>query len=218
MSNLCKICGNTTRQIHHKTFGVYHLCQHCDFISKDKGDHISTHQALDIYDSHQNSIHDLVYVEYFTDFLDKAVFPFISSYRNGLDFGSGPSPVLAQMLRDTYGYNMDIYDLYYSPIKSYLDKTYDLISVTEVVEHLEDPMQYFSLFVEHCNEDGILAVMTHFHSKNEEEFLNWHYIRDRSHVSFFNVRTFEVIAKKMNLEIIYTDHKKYLTLKKMSKK
>jgi 2-polyprenyl-3-methyl-5-hydroxy-6-metoxy-1,4-benzoquinol methylase len=111
---------------------------------------------------------------------------------------------------------VDIYDLFYSPVRSYLTETYDLITLTEVLEHLEDPIHYFELFVKHLNENGILAVMTHFHTNNDVDFLNWHYIRDRSHISFFTDRTFEILAKKANLQIIYTDHKKCITLRKQT--
>jgi hypothetical protein len=214
MKNMCKICSNMTREIHQKTFGIYHVCDLCGFISKDKEDHVSAQAQHTIYDSHHNSIEDPVYVAYFNHFLSEAVFPFVNEGRYGLDFGSGPSPVLAQMLTDTYGYMMDIYDLFYSPHKSYINKTYDLITVTEVVEHLENPLDYLSLFRDHLNENGILSIMTQFHHNNDEDFLDWHYIRDRSHISFCNERTFEIIAEKLNLNIIYSDHKKLVTFRK----
>jgi hypothetical protein len=214
MNDNCKICSSTTREIHHKTFGIYHICDYCGYIFKDKHDHISKEASQVIYDSHNNSIEDPRYVEYFERFLNEAVFPFINDGKNGLDFGSGPSPVLAQLLAETYGYDMDIYDLFYSPQKSYLNKTYDLITVTEVVEHLENPLTYLSLFREHLNEDGILSMMTLFHHNNDEDFLNWHYIRDRSHISFFCEKTLDVIAEKLSMKIIFTDHKRFVTLKK----
>lgn len=214
MSTLCKVCSTVTRAIHHRTFGMYHVCDYCGFISKDKSDHVSTSAQQTIYDSHNNSIEDPVYVEYFNNFLKEAVLPSSTNSKSGLDFGSGPSPVLAQILSDTYGYNMDIYDLFYSPQKSYLNKTYDLITVTEVVEHLENPLDYFTLFREHLNEKGILAIMTHFHNNHDEDFLKWHYIRDRSHISFYCERTFEVIAEKMKMKVVYTNHKKFITFEK----
>ena len=217
MNTSCKICSSETREIHQQTFGVYHVCDHCGFISKDKCDQISEQDQLTIYNSHQNSIDDPVYVEYFDRFLNESVFPYMGNEKKGLDFGSGPSPVLAQLLSDTYGYDMDIYDLFYSPQKSYLNKTYDLITVTEVVEHLENPLDYFALFREHLNENGVLAIMTHFHNNNDEDFLHWHYIRDRSHISFYNYRTFEVIAEKLHLKILTTDHKKFITFEKSVK-
>lgn len=39
--------------------------------------------------------------------------------KSGLDFGSGPSPVLAMIMERDYGFDMDIYDLFYSPEKPY---------------------------------------------------------------------------------------------------
>lgn len=214
MKNVCKICSNMTREIHHKTFGIFHRCDFCGFISKDKEDHVSAQAQHTIYDSHHNSIEDPVYVAYFNHFLSEAVFPFVNEGRYGLDFGSGPSPVLAQLLTETYGYDMEIYDLFYSPIKSYLSKTYDLITVTEVVEHLEHPMNFFSLFRKHLKNDGILSVMTQFHPFDDDEFLQWHYIRDRSHISFYTEQTFEIMAQMLDFNILYSDHRKFITFRK----
>ena len=103
MSTFCKVCSTETRAIHHQTFGMYHVCDYCGFISKDISDHVSALAQQIIYDSHNNSIQDPVYVEYFNHFLNEAVFPYVGNGKRGLDFGSGPSPVLAQILSEAYG-------------------------------------------------------------------------------------------------------------------
>ncbi|MDO9493204.1 methyltransferase domain-containing protein [Acetobacterium sp.] len=42
----------------------------------------------------------------------------------------------------------------------YLGKKYDLLTATEVVEHLDDPLDYFSLFENLLKDDGVLSIMT----------------------------------------------------------
>jgi hypothetical protein len=42
-------------------------------------------------------------------------------------------------------------------------------------------------------DNGILAIMTSFLS-NIEDFENWYYRRDPTHVVFYSEKTFEVIA------------------------
>ncbi len=49
-------------------------------------------------------------------FIDKTVIPFVSSGKL-LDFESGPEPVLVQLLNRDYNFEIDHYDLHYSPKK-----------------------------------------------------------------------------------------------------
>jgi hypothetical protein len=44
-------------------------------------------------------------------------------------------------------------------------------------------------------ENGILAIMTSFLS-NIEDFENWYYRRDPTHVVFYSQETFKVIARQ----------------------
>ncbi len=215
MSKKCIICGSTTWSFHHTIFDVdYHVCDHCEFIFKNPGDLILPDHEFEIYESHENSIEDSRYVAYFKRFLDAAVFPFENGERKGLDFGSGPSPVLSMILERDYGYEMDIYDLFYAPEKVYEGKTYDLITSTEVIEHLADPLVHFQTMKEAMKDNGILSIMTQFHKHDVEHFRTWHYMRDRSHISFYRRKTFMKIAEIVGLEMIYCDDKNYVTFRK----
>lgn len=206
MRKQCKICGAETRKLHHPRLEAdYHCCPACEFISKDESALISPQEEMERYDKHQNSIEDRGYVEYFKKFLDKAVVEYAGMGRKGLDFGSGPSPVLAQILERDYGYSMDIYDLFYSPEKVYTGKKYDLVTSTEVVEHLKDPLEYFRMFKELLEDDGILAIMTLFHHDDDQHFIDWNYIRDKSHISFYTPKTLGKIAEIVGLEVVYSD-------------
>ena len=109
---------------------------------------------------------------------------------------------------------MDIYDLFYAKDKTYIGQQYDVITCTEVVEHLKDPMPYFELFSQLLNNNGVLAIMTLFHENEEDSFKEWHYIRDCTHISFYTPKTFHFIAKETGFRIIYTDNHRYMTLAK----
>lgn len=211
MHQKCRICGSDTLAIHHPRIGLFHYCTNCEFISKSEGDIISHADELKIYSTHQNSIDDPRYVDYFYKFLDEAVFPFVKGEIHGLDFGSGPSPVLSQLLIRDHNFKMDIYDYYYASDKVYLNKQYDLILSTEVVEHLSDPIAYFQLFVDLLKPGGVLAIMTLFHNNDEAYFLDWHYIRDLSHVSFYTLKTMETIARIVGLKIVHSNNVRYTT-------
>ncbi|MCR3955790.1 MAG: class I SAM-dependent methyltransferase [Gudongella sp.] len=214
MTIACKICGSETEEFHHEKFGmIFHQCRGCSFIWKDASIHVGPDEELEIYETHNNSIHDEKYVRYLKDFAEASVVPFAEEAEVGLDFGSGPEPVLSVLMERDYGISMDIYDKFYATEKVYNHKSYDLITSTEVVEHLDEPLKYFRLFREILKDKGILAIMTLFHPQDRESFLDWFYIRDQSHISFYTPRTFEVISEKLGLDFIYTDNHRYSTFR-----
>ncbi len=207
----CKVCNANTTVLSHPIFGDYFYCCNCDFISKDKSNLLDENEEKIRYSSHKNSIEDQEYVDYFNRFLNESVMPFVGEGKKALDFGSGPAPVLAQILEQKFNYKMDIYDYYFSPEEVFIGKHYDLITSTEVVEHLSDPLLYFNLFSKLLRPRGILAIMTQFHNNDEAHFLKWPYIRDRSHISFYTPKTMKYIGDKVGLKVIYTDNDKYIT-------
>jgi len=211
----CKICGESTTIIYDKQFDIeYHKCKSCDFIHIDADKIVSFDSERAVYDLHENSIDDDGYVNYLLSFFNTTVLPFRSSGK-GLDFGSGPSPVLSELIMRDYDFDMDIYDLHYQTDKIYEGKKYDLITSTEVIEHLSDPLEVFKLFSSLLNVGGVLAIMTLFHYNDETRFLNWWYRRDETHISFYNLNTLESISKLVGLELIYTDSKRYCTFRKL---
>ncbi|MFA5420514.1 MAG: class I SAM-dependent methyltransferase [Patescibacteria group bacterium] len=213
--NLCKICGAKTREIFHEKFKIkYFECLDCDFIFKDEKRLITPEEELRIYNRHNNSIDDPRYVAYFKDFIEKAIIPNCANPKNVLDFGSGPSPVLAMILERDYNFSVDIYDPFYSPEKVYKNKKYDLIVSTEVVEHLKNPLDYFLKFKDLLVDGGFLCVMTLFHPNNDDKFKSWRYIGDKSHISFFTLKTMNFIAKKTKLNLTYSDNRRYAVFKK----
>ncbi len=203
----CKICGGKTRVIRDQQFNIdYFKCLDCDFIHMEEGKRVSFEEERAVYDLHENSIENEGYINMFRNFIDKAIIPFKSEGR-GLDFGSGPEPVLTQLINRDYDFQMENYDLHYQPEKIYQGKKYDLIVSTEVVEHLVDPMDVFNLIYNHLEEDGIFAFMTILHDNNDDSFKKWWYRRDETHISFYSERTLKEIASKIGFEFIYSDNK-----------
>ena len=153
------------------------------------------------------------YVEMFEKFIDATFEPYIDDITNVLEFGSGPGPVLSELLRQK-GLDVDIYDKYFSPKKVYENKKYDLITSTEVIEHIENPLEVFELFSKHVKKDGYLALMTQFHKNEEEYFKKWWYKNDPTHICFFRPRTFEVLANMSGFEVVKHDDVKSVLLRK----
>lgn len=211
----CIICDQSTCLFQHPKFKTsYHRCSTCGFISKDSKDHVSSEEEFKIYEYHENSIEDEGYVAFFEKFLHTAVFPFTNGGKQAFDFGSGPAPVLAQLMERDYRYECTIYDKFYAPKKTYLDKTFDLITSTEVMEHISDPFPVFEELRDLLKDDGILSVMTLFPPDEYDTFFNWHYMRDETHISFYTSKAMEIIADKIGLSIVYCDNSRYTSFKK----
>ena len=210
----CLICGHETFSYPHPKFNmIFHECEQCQFIFKDEKNYPSLELEFQKYEEHQNDDDNQGYINFLTNFIDSAVIPFVEKGK-ALDFGSGPNPVLAKILANEYLFDVDIYDYFYAPTKIYESKTYDLITSTEVVEHLRDPLSIFELFHHHLNANGILSILTLFHPNQREEFFKWHYIRDVTHLCFFTPVTMKKIAELCGFEFLSTNHYRYTVFKK----
>ena len=212
---LCKICGNETRELHDAQMNNrYHVCLFCDYIFLDEEGYASFEDEKTRYMEHDNSYENEGYRDFLEGFLETAVFPFGNGFRRALDFGSGPEPVLARIMRERHGIETDIYDLHFSPDRTYMDKKYDLIVTTEVLEHLKNPVETLKELYECMDQGGILAVMTLFHHGDDRAFLSWHYRRDKTHIGFFTAKTLEIAGRAAGLELIHTDGRRVATFKK----
>ena len=201
----CKICKTNVKIIHDNQYDQdYYHCANCEFISLDEKKLITPAQEKKEYAFHENSFENEGYVNMFRKFIDKAIRPYKSKIKTALDFGSGPGPVLAELLRQE-GFKTNIYDKHFAPEKVYLNKKYDLITATEVFEHLTDPLATLKLLKSLLNKNGIIAIMTLFHQNNEEHFKKWWYRRDITHISFFTPKTFKYMASLLGMKILMED-------------
>jgi hypothetical protein len=153
------------------------------------------------YKKHNNSFECKGYVEMFEQFIEEAIAPYEKNLHTALEFGCGEGPVLAELLARR-GLEVDKYDIYFYPKKVYEGKHYDLITSTEVFEHLKEPLEVFERLSNLLTARGYMVLMTHFPPASDDEFLKWWYIRDITHISFFTPKSFDVMAKKMGLKMV----------------
>ena len=113
--------------------------------------------------------------------------------QRGLDYGCGPGPVLAAMLREA-GHTVALYDPYFHDDPVVLSKTYRFITCTEAAEHFHAPVREFGQLDRLLEPGGLLAVMTSFQT-DDASFANWHYRRDPTHVVFYREATFHYLAR-----------------------
>lgn len=200
----CKICQASSNVIHDsKKELIYYRCSACGFVSLDDVFMVDEVREKKQYDQHENGLENEGYVQMFEAFMDVSIVPYLENIETALEFGSGPGPVLSTLL-ERKGLEVDIYDLYYAPKKVYEGKKYDLITSTEVFEHLQKPLDILALLVNHLNPNGYIVLMTKFPPKEDEAFLAWWYRRDPTHISFFTPKSFEVMAEKVGLKVLQT--------------
>ena len=200
----CKICqSDTTVMTESKKNLSYYRCIVCGFIYLEDKFIVDKEREKEKYDLHNNSFSSTGYVEMFENFIIKALNPYLSEIKTALEFGCGSGPVLAELLRRK-GIETDQYDLYFYPEKVYEGKEYELITSTEVFEHLKDPLKILKILVEHTAQNGYIVLMTKFPPDDDKSFLAWWYRRDVTHISFFTPKSFEIMAEKVGLKVLKT--------------
>ncbi|MGF1630340.1 MAG: class I SAM-dependent methyltransferase [Kiloniellaceae bacterium] len=169
----------------------YWRCSDCQARFLDPGQLPQREDELSHYLQHDNDPDDPGY----RGFLAKLADPLLERLgpgRCGLDYGCGPGPALATMLREA-GHSVALYDPFFHPDPAPLQRTYDFIACSETAEHFHDPAREFDCLDCLLRPGGWLAVMTCF-QRDDARFADWHYRRDPTHVVFYREATFRRIA------------------------
>ncbi|WP_092021096.1 class I SAM-dependent methyltransferase [Marinobacter zhejiangensis] len=164
----------------------YWRCEGCEATLMDPGHWLDPAREKAVYDLHDNHAEDPGYLR-FLGKLSEPLMERLPPGAQGLEFGCGPGPVLAGMLRER-GFGVTLYDPFFHPDASALGHTYDFVTCTEVVEHLHDPWGTFAQLDALLKPGGWLGVMTCFQT-DDARFANWHYRRDPTHVVFYREST-----------------------------
>jgi len=209
----CPICAQVCQGFKDPLSQInYCHCHHCCLIFKSSEHYQDFDTQKKRYDLHQNNEESEGYRAYFGRFLD-FVLPLAPGVRNALDYGCGATSLLASMLSER-GIASDSYDPIYRPDLSYRKKYYDLIVSVEVFEHLHDPLNTFTHLLSRLSPGGYLAIQTEFHPGDEDQFLQWYYRLDPTHIIFFRPETFRYLAKLLDCHYIDDNGKNMLVVQK----
>lgn len=200
MIETCPLCKFTqTKSFYRDKKRSYLRCPKCKLIFVSRRDLLSNEEERARYDLHQNDPKDQGYRQFLNQFIDPLIKRIGSPPQIGLDFGSGPGPVLSLMLR-AKGYQISLYDPYYAPNTDVLQKSYDFVTCTETIEHFYHPHEEWQRLLKLIKPGGWLGIMTRL-VEDLDDFPSMHYITDMTHVSFFSRKTFLFLAQKENLHI-----------------
>ncbi len=190
----CRVCM-TGIAVSYQSVGtkVYWRCTTCAAVFIDASCLPDRESEYNRYLLHENDPYDSAY----RNFLSKLSNPLmerLSPAREGLDYGCGPGPALARMLEEA-GHHVRLYDPFFQPNPSALQRTYDFIVCAEAVEHFHRPYHEFLRLNRLIKMDGWLAIMTSF-LEDDDRFANWHYQHDPTHVVFYCEKTFQFLAEQ----------------------
>ncbi len=169
----------------------YLRCDRCMATFLDSTHWLSPEEEYAQYQDHKNDLTDKGY----RTFLSRLAHPLLKKLtpcRSGLDYGCGPGPVLADIFSEA-GHAVSLFDPYFHPDQSKLDRTYDFITCTETIEHFHRPAEEFARFERMLRPGGWLGIMTCFQTE-DGRFSSWHYRRDPTHVTFYRETTLRYIA------------------------
>lgn len=195
----CPLCGRPDPTFYYRDRRrTYWQCGECALVFVPLAEHVDTSTEKARYDTHRNDPDDCAYRR----FLSRLAEPLIARVprgAEGLDFGCGPGPALATMLR-AHGLRVALYDPFYWPDDSVWLRAYDFITATEVLEHLRRPAHELDRLFGVLRPGGWLGVMTR-PIKEPSALENWHYIRDPTHVCFYGRDTFAYIGNRWQADV-----------------
>jgi 2-polyprenyl-3-methyl-5-hydroxy-6-metoxy-1,4-benzoquinol methylase len=208
----CPLCAaSDTADYYRDRVRAYRQCRLCLLIFVPRDYHLSAGAEKAEYDKHRNSITDPGYRR----FLQRLAQPLserLPPACTGLDFGCGPGPALADILRGA-GFTIECYDPYYYPDRRPLQQRYDFITATEVIEHLAHPREELPRLWQLLRPGGILGLMTKL-VIDRSRFSRWHYIRDPTHIAFYSRYTMVYIATMLEADIEFIDNDVMLLCKR----
>ena len=206
----CPLCQHAHTQPLSTPDKKYYKCPQCWLIYIDKQFHPAPTDEKKRYEEHNNDLSNQGYVDFLYQVIDPAL-PYLHEEMHLLDYGSGPNPVLSQLLKQQ-GFCCDNYDPFFCKVP--LTKRYDGIFCVETMEHFFEPHQEMDRLIALLTPGGFLFVMTLLWT-DVKRFANWFYRRDLTHVCFYHARTFDFIAKNYGFTIKYTNGKRVVVMQRI---
>ncbi len=200
----CRLCAHPEPADFATVAGRHYLrCPRCQLTFLSAGQLPDRAAEKAQYDLHENDPGDPGYRR----FLDQLATPLgrhLHAGNQGLDFGCGPGPALARLLSER-GFPTAAYDPIYADHSHLLQRQYDFVTCTEVLEHLHQPHREWQQFSRLVRPGGWLALMTRWLT-DDQHFPHWHYRRDPTHVCFWKAETFRWLADQHGWQPVLLDN------------
>jgi len=195
----CPLCSSTSNFYATARGRSYHRCTSCLSVFLDPAQRLSFNDEEIRYRKHNNNILDLRYQNFVSPIVE-AVIEKYSQELTGLDYGAGPGPVVAYMLKQK-GYNLTLFDPYFHNNPTALLTQYNFIVCSEVAEHFYNPYNEFAKLRSLLKPNGTLFCLTDIFPE-EVDFQNWHYKNDETHVFFYHSKALDFIVTEFGFKSV----------------
>ena len=118
----------------------------------------------------------------------------------GLDYGCGNGPVITHLLSKK-GFDIALYDPFYNPNVSVLERHYDFIICNEVMEHFYHPQDEFKILYHLLKPNGKLICGTQLYT-SDIDFDTWFYKNDPTHVFFYTEMCLNWICSNIGFKAV----------------
>ncbi|ERM81511.1 hypothetical protein P872_10355 [Rhodonellum psychrophilum GCM71 = DSM 17998] len=185
-------------------------CANCGLNQKTNFCFPAAIEEKEHYSRHNNGPQYPAYVKFLKKAIDPLL-PYLDKNMQALDYGCGPGPAISHVLQG-YGIFCDNYDPFFfqNGIKS---TAYDLIFATECLEHFHNPLEELLKITTLLKKGGYLSIMTVLYHR-DDQFPDWYYTKDPTHVSFYHLKTIQWMEKSLNLKRIISDGKRVFVSQK----
>lgn len=201
----CPLCGSGgARPFCSAGKRSYFRCDICGGIFMAELDRLSRNEERARYLRHNNDILDQGYRNFVSPIVRSIAARQEVSDR-GLDFGAGPGPVVAAMLREL-NFSIALYDPFFHADTSVLKEQYDFIVCSEVMEHFYNPYAEFVTLRGLLGAGGHLFCTTHLYDETID-FRRWYYKDDPTHVFFYTEATIRWIQQNIGFAYSEIDHR-----------
>ncbi len=195
----CSLCKHPATFFGNFQNRTYNRCTHCASVFLDTIDLPSAPSEKQRYDKHKNSEDNQGYIQFLNPLIE-AIRKNHSTTEVGLDFGSGPNPVLSQLLQ-TENFSVESFDPFFDNRPEVLSRKYDYIICCEVIEHFHNPSSSFQKLYNMLKNGGSLYCKTQL-LPDVVRFEDWWYKNDYTHSFFYSIETLHYLKDQFNFSLL----------------
>jgi len=195
----CPLCKGSLRLFADFKGRTFLQCENCHSLVLHPDSWLDPAEEKSRYELHENDVHDPHYRKFVQPIVE-AVYTHHTPADTGLDYGAGPGPVIAAILREK-GYPINTYDPFYHPHSELLTQKYDYLICCEVMEHFHEPYLEFTRMRNLLNPGGSIYCMTSIYHE-AIDFKGWGYKNDDTHVFFYHARAIEWIRAEFRFSSV----------------
>ena len=208
----CPLCSTLATKVESAIRRPLFACPGCDFRFVPASSHLSPELERDRYLLHQNNLSDTGYVKFLMEAVDclKAHMKGDEARGSVLDYGSGPTPVLVELLRRE-GFQAVGIDPYFGA-EDASGARFDAVVSTETVEHFRLPAIDWAKMIGRIRPGGLLVIVTSLVTVGVD-FASWYYLNDPTHIAFYSDATFEYISRRWGLSLVDSNHRNRVVMR-----